>query len=183
MESKSILLSKFICCLFVMLVFADLNAQDNMKQPIERDSVVNAAREIISSVKYCALVTIDSSGTANVRTMNPFPPEDDMCIWMATSSKTKKFDEIKNNPNVTLYYANHATTDGFVTIKGKAFLIDDMVEKTKRKRAYWEQAFPDWNYLILIKIVPEEMYVINYKLRMYGDPDTWHAPTILFEKN
>lgn len=122
-----------------------------------------AAREIISSVRYCALITIDSVGCADIRTMNPFPPEDDMIVWMATNTRSRKYNEIKKNPNVTLYYVNHSKADGYVTIKGKAVLVKDTAEILKRKRDFWDQAFPDWNYLDLIKVIPQRLEVINYK--------------------
>ena len=114
--------------------------------------------------------------------MNPFPPEDDMSVWMATNSRSRKIEEIRKNPNVTLYYANHSVATGSVAIKGKAVLIDDMAEKMKRKRDYWDQAFPDFKYLILIKVVPEEMDVINYKRKMFNDPNTFKAPSVKFDK-
>lgn len=158
-----------------------INAQEKVK-PVERDSVINAAREIISHVKYCALITVDSAGTANVRTMNPFPPEEDMSVWMATNSSTRKFAEIKKNPKVTLYYANHSIAEGYVTITGRAVLVDDMAEKQKRKREYWTQAFPDWKYLILIKIIPEKLEVINYRHKMNNETITWRAPFVEFIK-
>lgn len=145
-----------------------------------KDSIISTAREIISSVKYCALITIDSVGCTDIRTMNPFPPEDDMTVWMVTNSRSRKYNEIKKNPNVTLYYANHTKADGYVTIKGKAVLVDDMAEKLKRKRDYWDQSFPDWKYLILIKVIPERLEVINYKRKFYNSDVTWKVPSIDF---
>ena len=113
-----------------------------------------AAREIMAGQTYCALITQDSAGRPQVRTMNPFPPEADMSVWMATNSRSRKVEEIRNNPRVSLYYANHKDATGTVIIHGEAVLVDDMEEKLKRKRAYWDQSFPDWSYLMLIKVVP-----------------------------
>ena len=158
----------------------EVTAQEKDNTSVNRDSVISAAKEIISSLKYCALITIDSTGRANIRTMNPFPPEEDMTVWMATNSRSRKYDEIKKNSNVTLYYADHSKADGYVTIIGKAVLVDDMEEKLKRKREYWDQAFPDWKYLVLIKVIPERMEVINYKRRFYGAEVTWRVPSIDF---
>jgi hypothetical protein len=60
-------------------------------------------------------------------------------------------------------------------------LVDDMNEKLKRKRAYWDQAFPDWKYLLLIKVIPEKMDVLNYKRGMLNDSVTWRTPSIEFK--
>lgn len=153
-------------------------AQTNQATKHNRDSLILAAREIMGLQKYCSLVTIDSAGNPNARTMNPFPPEDDMCVWVATNSRSKKVKEIRNNPNVSLYYSDHANAAGYVLIKGKAVLVDDHAEKIKRKRDYWDQSFPDFKYLMLIKVIPERIEVINYKHKMYNDPKTFEAPFI-----
>ncbi|MFZ0452856.1 MAG: pyridoxamine 5'-phosphate oxidase family protein, partial [Ignavibacteriaceae bacterium] len=89
----------------ILLIYNNTYAQKNDSTLQMRDSIISAAKEIISSVKYCALITIDSTGCADIRTMNPFPPDDDMTVWMATNSRSRKYNEIKKNPNVTLYYA------------------------------------------------------------------------------
>jgi len=184
MKSNYRLLREFCLLSFLCLsaVNVEIKAQEKTTVAVERDSIISAAREIISHVKYCALITIDSAGTANVRTMNPFPPEEDMSVWMATNSHTRKYEEIKKNPKVTLYYANHSTAEGYVTITGKAVLVDDMAEKQKRKREYWDSAFPDWKYLILIKVIPGKMEVINYKRKMLNETVTWRAPFVEFKK-
>ncbi len=153
-------------------------AQDSKPKQIQPDSLIAAAREIIGLQKYCALATLDSTGRPNIRTMNPFPPEDDMTVWMATNSRSRKAAEIRNNPRVSLYYADHSRATGYVSITGKAYLVDDMQEKLKRKREYWKQAFPDWQYLVLIKVVPEKIEVVNYRCGFTGEEPTWKAPTV-----
>jgi general stress protein 26 len=148
------------------------------KETARRLARISAAREIMAQQKYCAIITMDESGRPQVRTMNPFPPEKDMTVWMATNSRSRKVREIRQNPNVCLYYADHQTATGCIAISGRAELIDDTAEKEKRKREYWAQAFPDWQYLILIKVVPESVDVLNYKREMVNDPITWRIPTV-----
>lgn len=162
-----------------LLAATDAFAQEK-RAPVPRDSVIAAALELIGQQHYCALITVDSSGQPQVRTMNPFPPEEDMTVWIATNSRSRKVREIQHNPRVTLYYADHAKATGYVAIAGRAVLVDDMNEKLKRKRAYWKESFPDWNYLILIKVIPERMDVLNYKHHVLGDSVTWRTPTVEF---
>jgi general stress protein 26 len=171
---------KAIFPMFIFLLVAVSNsfAQDQPAAPAPRDSVISAARELISELHYCALITVDSAGQPQVRTMNPFPPEEDMTVWMATNWNTRKISEIKNNPRVTLYYADHSKAAGYVAITGKAVLVDDMAEKQKRKREYWKQAFPDFKYLVLIKIVPEHLDIIYYKRHMLNESATWRSPGV-----
>jgi general stress protein 26 len=148
---------------------------------VNRNAAIAAAREIMSMQKYCALITLDSAGQPQVRTMNPFPPEEDMTVWFATNSRCRKVREIQNHPEVSLYYADHNEASGYVVLSGKAVLVDEMSEKLKRKRDYWEQSFPDWNYLILIKIIPEKLEVLNYKCGLLNDTVTWQTPSIVIK--
>jgi len=67
-----------------------------------------------------------------------------------------------------------------VALSGKAVLVDDMNEILKRKRAYWDQAFPGLKNLVLIKVIPERIEVINYKAGLNNDPATFRAPSIEF---
>lgn len=107
-------------------------------------------------------------------------PEDDMTVWIATNSRSRKVREIKNNPRVCLYDADHNQPSGYVAITGKAILVDDMKEKLKRKRDYWDQSFPDWKYLILIKVIPQKLDILNYKRGMVNHSVTWRTPSIDF---
>ena len=165
-----------------LLISSDINAQEKSESTSNRDTVIAAAREIAGMLHYCALITLDSAGLPNVRTMNPYPLEEDMIVWMATNRLSRKAEEIKNNPNVCVYFADHKNAIGYVAINGIAEIIDDKELLVKKKRDYWEQAVPDWkNVLVLIKIVPAKLEIVNYKYKLYGDPITWKSPFIKFE--
>jgi general stress protein 26 len=146
--------------------------------PEERARLIAAAREVMGAQTYCALITIDEAGRPQVRTMNPFPPEEDMTVWFATNTRSRKVQEIRRDPRVTLYYSDHKTAIGYVALAGRAVLVEDMQEILKRKRAYWDQAFPGLKNLVLIKVVPERLDVLNYKAGTKADPETWRTPSI-----
>ena len=160
---------------------ASLAGADEPKAPAkapDRAAVIAAAREIMAAQTYCALITLDSDGRPAVRTMNPFPPEEDMTVYVATNTRSRKVEQIRKDPRVSLYYANHKDAIGFVQISGHAELITDMAEIQKRKRAYWDQAFdPGLKNLVLIKVVPERIDVLNYKAGLNNDPVTWRTPS------
>jgi len=177
--------SIFNFTLFLISAFISIQSecisQENKKE-LNRDSVIAAAREIMELQPYCALITFDSCGLPNVRTMNPYPLGEDMTVWMATNRRSRKAKEILNNPSVCLYFADHKNGSGYAAINGKAIIIDDKDTLVKKKRDYWEQAVPDWkNVLVLIKVIPEKLEVVNYKRGLYGNPDTWKSPFIEFE--
>ncbi len=145
-----------------------------------RNSIIMAAKEIIKSAGYCALITLDGKGLPNARTMDPFPPEGNFVIWFGTNKKSRKVKEIKGNPNVTLYYAEPGG-DGYVVIKGTAEIIDDKNEKEKRWKKEWEAFYPDRNKLyVLIKVTPTDMDVLSYKHGIIGDKLTWRIPHLKF---
>jgi general stress protein 26 len=162
----------------VLTVPLAASAADEEQPVSERARLIAAAREIMGAQTYCALVTVDENGRPQVRTMNPFPPEEDMTVWFATNVNTRKVKEIRNDPRVCLYYADHGKATGYVALAGTAVLIDDMTEILKRKRAYWDQAFPGLKDLVLIKIVPEQLDVLNYKQGVQADSVTWRTPSI-----
>jgi general stress protein 26 len=153
----------------------NLSAQSNLN----RDTILIAAREIINETTYCGLVTIDSTGQPQVRTMNPFPANNDLITWFATSRSSRKVREIKNNPKVCVYFANHLAAKGYVNINGIAEVIDNKELLIKMKRDYWN-GIPNWqNTFVLIKIVPKSIEVINYKHKLNNDPVTLKAPTLI----
>ena len=171
---------KYLTIWAIFLLLSVTPEQIHAQGSVNRDTLLLAAREIINETTYCALVTIDSTGQPQVRTMNPFPIGDELIIWFATSRKSRKVREINNNPKVCVYYADHKTAIGYVNITGKAEVIDDKGLLIKMKRDYWE-GMPDWQSIfVLIKIIPETIEVINYKHGLNNDPVTFRAPSIIY---
>lgn len=165
--------------LFVMpQLFGLFNISTYGQTSANRDTVMLAAHEIINETTYCGLVTVDSVGQPQIRTMNPFPVKDDFVIWFATSRSSRKVREIKNNPKVSVYFADHITAKGYVSICGTASVIDDKELLIRMKRDYWN-GIPGWQEkFVLIKIIPESIVVINYKHGLNNDPVTFKAPVI-----
>jgi len=168
--------------ILTLATLAPALARAEEKQPpaLDRAALLAAAREIMTAQTYCALVTIDETGRPQVRTMNPFPPEEDMTVWFATNTRSLKVRQLRKDPRVTLYYADHANATGYVALTGRAQLTEDQAEILKRKRAYWDQAFPGLKNLVLIKVVPERLEVLNYKAGTQADPETWRPPSVEF---
>ncbi len=106
-----------------------------------------------------------------------------MVIWFATGRKSRKVKDMRHNPNVCVYFADHKNASGYVTINGKAEVIDDKELLVKMKRDYWE-SIPNWqDIFVLIKITPVTMDVTNYARGVAGDPETSRAPRVTFLNN
>jgi len=179
--ASPVVVAAFCLRIFNIAAPSTLSAQEKKTPALDRAGLIAAAREIMHAQQYCALITIDDTGRPQARTMNPFPPEEDMTVWIATNTNTRKVQQIRRDPRVTLYYSDHANAIGYVAIMGKAVLVDDMTEIMKRKRAYWDTAFPGMKNIVLIKVIPEQLEVINYKQGAQPDTATWRAPSIKFD--
>lgn len=149
------------------------------KQPVKKE-LKEIAREIIIASKNCALITVDSLGIAHARAMDPFLPEEDFTIWMATNPKSGKVKEIQQNSKVTLYYFDK-NNPGYVTIQGTAVLVSSSKAKEKFWKEEWKNFYKDreTDYL-LIKLTPSKLNIISEKHNILGDSITWKSPEVGF---
>lgn len=174
MKTKVALLTIYCFVVFSAIFHSNLYAQS----AVNKDTMLVAALEIMNETTYCGLVTVDSTGKPQIRTMNPFPANDDLTTWFATARNSRKVRELRKNSNVCVYYSNHNAAKGYVTITGIAQVIDDKDLLKQMKRDYWS-SIPNWEEnFVLIKIIPKTVEVINYKHRLNNDPVTLRAPTI-----
>ncbi len=165
----------------IIMVSSNVCAQKVQMFSQKRDTLLSVAREYIGSVRYCALITVDSTGQPNVRTMDPFPPDENMVVWFGTNLNSRKVREIRNNPKVTLYYSDDKG-EGYVAIIGTATLVDDPKEKTNWWKEEWGEFYKGKkeSYL-LIKVVPEKLEILNYKHNILSDTLTWETPSVGFK--
>jgi len=142
--------------------------------------LIEAAKEIIRAAGTCALITVDDEGVPRVRAMDPFSPEENLTIWFGTNSRSRKVDQIKKDPRVTLYYLD-SDESGYVIINGRARLVNDPKEKDKRWKAEWEAFYPDKtkDYL-LIEVTPIWMEVLSPPRGISANPVTWQPPVVNF---
>lgn len=177
-QIKRLLLGTFL--MIIILPFKG-PCQNIMENEATKEKLIQAAREIIEAAGTCALITLNDESIPMVRTMDPFPPESDFTVWFGTNSESRKVNQIKNNPNVTLYYQD-SDASGYVVIHGTAQIIDDQKEKQNRWKEAWEAFYPDnrANYL-LIKVSPEWMEILSNSRGILGDSDTWQTPMVRFD--
>lgn len=139
-----------------------------------------AAREIMDNAGMCALIALDK-GMPQVRAMDPFPPDADFTIWLATNPKSRKVNQIKRNKRVSLYYLD-PEQQGYVTIYGTATLVNDQAEKDKHWKTEWKGFYQNrTDQYLLIKVIPDYLEVINYRHGISGDPKTWQPVRVYFK--
>mgnify|MGYP000854464252 FL=1 len=176
--------NKYMYLIVLIFLLKSTNGFNQNSQIQDSTSIklLSVAKDIMISAKTCALITLDSEGRPRVRVMDPFIPENDFTVWFGTNPKTRKVEQIKNNPKVTLYYLE-PNGSGYVMLHGVAQLVNDQAEKDKRWKAEWEAFYPNkQDDYLLIKISPQWLEVISYSHGILGDPDTWEPPKVLFDQ-
>jgi len=169
--------------LFLLLCLGNLTpairSQPRQSTRPDKQSLVTTAREIMKTARYCALITLDSSGRPQARTMDPFPPEENMLVWLATNPKSRKVGEISHNDHVTLYYFV-SEDQAYVAISGRARIVRDSRERVRHWKDDWKDFYPDRNYL-LIAVSPEKLEVVSVKQAIIGDSIRWTPPAVTFK--
>ncbi len=171
-------MQKVILLTILIFFFIPGFSQSDQPKGPEYERLTTIASDMMTETGLCALITYDSTSKTNVRTMQPFPPEEDLTVWFGTNALSRKVQDIKHNPEVVLYYAS-ADASGSVVLYGNAQLVNDKELKQK----YWIESWEDFyekdrsNYL-LIKVVPESMEILSTKHGLSGDTITWKVPSI-----
>lgn len=86
--------------------------------------------EIMKKAQNFAFFATCDGDQPRVRTMATMI-DDDMSVWMATSPKSRKVQQIKKNPKVSLTFVVPPQGNQAATIIGEAKIIGDMEEKKK----------------------------------------------------
>lgn len=145
-----------------------------------RDSLLYAAREIMQQVRYCTLITVGNDGYPHARIMDAFAPDSNFVVWLATNPRSRKVAEIKSNPNINLFYWEESG-GSYVSLTGRAKLIDDPEKKKRHWKAEWEQFYPDREKgLLLIKVIPAQLEVVSYRHGIVSKSEDWRVPSFDF---
>ena len=143
--------------------------------PPSRSTVLEAAKEVMAKAAYCALITVGDEGQPQARVVDPFAPEADMTVWIATKPVTRKVAQIRKNDRVTLFYFDRQGM-GYVTLIGRAQLVTDAAEKEKHWKEGWAAFYEDKNHgpdYLLIRVKSTRLEMVSYAHALTGDPKTW----------
>ena len=164
----------------VLIILFLISVNCSSQTEYTENQLKETAKKVIDNSLSCTLITVDEDGAPRARAMDGFPVEDDFTIWFGTKSNTRKVDQIKNDPRVTLYYLSQDNS-GYVVISGKAELVDDPEMKEKYWKKEWEQFYSEKekDYL-LIKVTPIWLEVLSPPHGINNNPDTWKPPVIEF---
>jgi general stress protein 26 len=126
---------------------------------------------IVDSSNSRVLVTVDENEKPRARIMSPFTPLEDWTIWLGTFPTSRKAKQIKNNPNVVVFYYD-SKSYSYVNISGTAKLVNDPDLKAKYWKEGWKRFYPDRETdYILIKVIPERLEVCSFKYDLLWDEE------------
>lgn len=149
-----------------------------------RAAIIAAATDIVQKAHYCTFITIGDDGQPQARIVDPLAPDAAFTMWIATNPLTRKVDQIRRNPRVTLSCFD-AATSSYVTLLGRGELVSDVEEKQRHWKADWSQIYPNGargSDVVLIKLTPSRLEIVSESRGMLGDPKTWLPLSIEFPK-
>ena len=165
----------------ISLLAMSLSAPMAMAQVApSRNQVMTAARDVMQTARYATLVTLGVDGHPQARVVDPFVPEEDLTVWVATNPLTRKVTEIGRDPRVTLLYFNAAANE-YVTVIGTATLVRDSAEKARHWKAEWSAFYKDGprgDSYLLIRVRPKRLEIASPRHGLMNDPKTWLPVTL-----
>jgi general stress protein 26 len=163
-----------------LLLAAGIALGGSVTAPQDETMLRRAAREIIESARFCALITLDEGGAPAARMMDPFPPTDDLVVWMGTNAGTRKVADLRRDPRATLY-CHDVEAGAYVSLRGLATVVTDPEEKARHWKQEWRDFYDDEfrgaDYA-LIRLAPEVAEIISMKHGIATDPKGF-APAVL----
>lgn len=131
-----------------------------------KEELREKANQLLEEADICYLTTIDSQGFPNTRAVfnlrhsAQFPllaPEfsghrRDLMVYLTTNTSSKKVEQIRKNPNISIYYCLREKFHGMMLV-GRCEIVDDPVVKQRIWQDGWEIYYPkgvaDEDYSIL----------------------------------
>ena len=165
--------------LAVAVIGSERAAAQNQSR--SREELLAAARRIIASARYATFVTIDAEGQPQARIMDPFAPDSQMVIWLGTNRRSRKVAHVEKEERVALSYFDAASM-AYVTITGRAQLVDNAEETARRFKPEWTAFYPNRaRDYVLVKVTPERLELIS-ELDGIGFTDfsSWRPPAVKF---
>ncbi|MXY31110.1 MAG: hypothetical protein F4179_09150 [Gammaproteobacteria bacterium] len=158
---------------------APLTVADSVAaQTPSRAELLGIAREVVEGAAFASLATLDDEGYPAVRAMDPLPPDGNWVVWLATNPDSRKVEQLRARPRVALHYLAEGVP-AYVTLIGRARLVDDPEMKARHWKESWTPFYPDRDQsVLLIEVTPIRLEVVSEAHGAPGDPVTWRAHVV-----
>ena len=150
-------------------------------------AILSAARALMVADSNVAVVTVDSIGQPRVRTTKAFvspvdstDPARGVTVWIMTRLTTRKVDQIRRHPQVTLYFNSDDRIE-YATIMGTATIHRD--PNHPQAKAFYEDGYkeffwPDFpNDFVMIEVKPLWLEYLGPTIS--GHANTWRPQAVV----
>jgi general stress protein 26 len=103
------------------------------------ESDVKKLNELVKGIRIAMMATVDTDGTVHSRPMATQESEFDGELWFFTSAKSHKVDELQQNHQIGLSYAD-PNEQRYVSVSGVAEVKRDR----KKAEELWSPTFKTW---------------------------------------
>lgn len=156
-------------------------------------AVLASARALMLADSNAAMITVDSEGRPRARTVftlfeqaDSTDPVRGVTAWIMTRSGSRKLDQLRQNPNVTLYYSDDVNVS-YASLMGTATIHTDHSHVTARelymswlpeeadRRYFWPDFPADF---VMIEVRP---HWLEYMGQRDHPPDssTWRPQAVV----
>ena len=153
-------------------------------------AVLQAARALMVADRVVALVTVDAPGQPRVRSVRallepvePGQPRSGFTVWVMTRLTTRKVEQIRAHPRVTLYFSDD-DQDSYASIMGVAIVHTDAEHPDAKRRyekediqAYWPDFPRDF---VMLEVRPQWLEFIGPAVE--NDERTWRPQAVIFNE-
>ena len=105
----------------------------------QADTQLQKVADLIKDIKFAMLTTSEPNGTLRSRPLSTIQMDAEGTLWFFTSLKSPKIDDIEQNSQVNLSYADPDKQD-YVSISGTAETVQDK----DKMRALWSLWIKPW---------------------------------------
>lgn len=151
-------------------------------------ALLDSARALMLADSNVALVPVDEDGQPRVRTVrafldpvDPLRPGSGATVWVMTRLSTRKVEQIRAHPRVTLYFNEDAATR-YVTIMGVAVVHTDPTHPGAKRhydeeyaRYFWPEFPKDF---VMIEVRPQWLEYMSPGMRPASG--SWRPQAVVF---
>ncbi|HEX7707336.1 MAG TPA: pyridoxamine 5'-phosphate oxidase family protein [Thermoanaerobaculia bacterium] len=153
------------------------------------EAILQAARSLMEADGNMALVTVDDDGQPRVRTVrafltdvDPADPGKGMTVWVMTRQSTRKVEQVRNHPRVTLYF-NDDVKFSYLTIMGTGIVHTDpsvpAVQPFLKLEGYKEFFWPNFpEGFVMIEVRPHWIEFMGPGIRNHQEH--WRPQSVVF---
>ena len=124
---------------------------------------------------FAYLATCDGD-QPRVRPVSPII-EDDMSVWVSTFASSRKINQIKQNPKISLAFVQQLSGEKAATIIGEAEIVADM----EQKKRVWGLATFDLSQYFPKGPESDEFCLLKINIRKIEWRDSWEAGTKTYQ--